>query len=1136
MPRTLQTGVFQVSRQTRILCLIVSVVFCLVMILTGGERAGAAGGNLDTSFNPGGAGVDGIVYAVAVLPDGKTLIGGGFSSYNGNAAASDSITRLNANGTLDTTFNPGGLGVNGTVNAIAVQPDGKILIGGQFTHYNGDGAASDGIVRLNSNGTLDTTFNYGGAGADLTVFAMAVQADGKVIIGGSFLSYNGGAAIRIARLNTNGTLDATFNPGGAGTDGIVLAIAVQPDGKAIIGGAFTSYNGNAAASDYVMRLSGNGARDTSFNVGGAGADFNVNALAVQPGGKIVIGGGFSSYNGNGAASDRIARLNTNGTLDTTFNSGGAGADSAVYAVAVQTDGKVLLGGQFTSYNSDSAASDYVARLNANGTLDTSFNYGGAGADNKVNAVAVQPDGKVVIGGEFTSYNGNAAVGDFVARLLPATGAIAFSSATYNVDETGGNAAFALTRTGGTDNRAVAKVTLTNGTTTAADYRLQPGTLDTTFNYGGVGADSDVLAVALQPDGKALIGGYFTSYNGNAAASDYVTRLNSNGTLDTTFNPGGAGAGSTVHAIAVQPDGKIIMVGDFTSYNGNAAASDRVARLNANGTLDTSFNPGGQGLNSSTFAVAVQPDGKILIGGFFTGYNGDSAASDKIARLNANGTLDTTFNYGGAGPDFMVLSIAVQPDGKIIIGGYFVSYNGDGAASDSVMRLNADGTLDTTFNPGGAGADAQVNGVVLQPDGKILIVGYFTSYNGNGAASNNIARLNANGTLDTTFNPGGAGTDYAVLGIALQADGKIIIGGFFTSYNGNGAASDEISRLNSNGTLDTTFNPGGAGVSIQVNELAVQADGKIIIGGQITDYNGDPAAPDNVARLAGDLFVTWPAGDASNKIVQLPIVNDAVYEGNETLNLALSILAGGATLGAPATSVLTIVDNETQPTLSINNVTVTEGNSGVANATFTVSLSGASSKSVTVKYATANVTATAPADYTAVPLTTLTFAPGQTSKTVNVAVKGDLIDELDESFKVVLSNPTNASIGTPLGAGVGGIIDNDTSAITVTNAAVTEPDSGTIGMVFTVKLSVANNRTVTVKYQTANNTAVAPADYTAVGLTTLTFSPGETSKTVTVLVKGETLKEPHETLFVNLSSPVNATIADNQGQGTILNDD
>ena len=314
-------------------------------------------------------------------------------------------------------------------------------------------------------------------------------------------------AIRIARLNTNGTLDATFNPGGAGTDGIVLAIAVQPDGKAIIGGAFTSYNGNAAASDYVMRLSGNGARDTSFNVGGAGADFNVNALAVQPGGKIVIGGGFSSYNGNGAASDRIARLNPNGTLDTTFNSGGAGADSAVYAVAVQTDGKVLLGGQFTSYNSDSAASDYVARLNANGTLDTSFNYGGAGADNEVNAVAVQPDGKVVIGGEFTSYNGNAAVGDFVARLLPATGAMSPLLCHLQRGRDGRQRGFAYARTGGTDNRAVAKVTLTNGTTTAADYRLQPGTLDTTFNYGGVGADSDVLAVALQPEGQALIGGY-----------------------------------------------------------------------------------------------------------------------------------------------------------------------------------------------------------------------------------------------------------------------------------------------------------------------------------------------------------------------------------------------------------------------------------------------------------------------------------------------------------------------------------------------------------------------------------------------------------------------------------------------------
>ncbi len=1115
-------------------CLIVSVVFCLVIILTGGERVGAAGGNLDTSFNPGGAGVDGIVYAVAVLPDGKTLIGGGFSSYNGNGAASDGIARLNANGTLDTTFNPGGLGVNGTVYAIAVQPDGKILIGGQFTHYNGDSAASDGVARLNASGTLDTTFNYGGAGADLTVFAMALQADGKVIIGGSFTNYNGGAAIRIARLNTNGTLDATFNPGGAGADGLVLAIALQADGKAIIGGAFTSYNGNAAASDYVMRLNTNGTRDTSFNSGGAGANFFVLALAVQPGGKIIIGGAFDSYNGDGAASDKIARLNTNGKLDTTFNPGGGGADLAVNAVALQADGRLLLGGQLTSYNSDGAASDYVIRLNANGTLDTTFNYGGAGADNVVRAVAVQADGKIVIGGEFTTYNGDAAASDFVARLLPATGTLAFSAATYSVDETAGAAAFALTRTGGTDNKVVAKVTLTNGTTTAADYRSQPGTLDTTFNAGGAGPNSDVLAMALQPDGKAIIGGYFTSYNGNAAASDYVARLNTNGTLDTTFNAGGLGADSTVNAIAVQPDGKIIIGGDFNSYNGNAAASDKVARLNANGTLDTSFNPGGQGANSSTFAVAVQPDGKILIGGFFTGYNGDSAASDKIARLNANGTLDTTFNYGGAGPDFTVLSIAVQPDGKIIIGGYFVSYNGDGAASDSVMRLNADGTLDTTFNPGGAGADSQVNMVALQPDGKILIGGFFTSYNGNGAASDNVTRLNSNGTLDTTFNPGGAGTDFGVLGTALQPDGKIIIWGFFNSYNGNAAASDRVARLSANGTLDTTFNPGGAGVNVQVNELAVQADGKIIIGGQFTDYNGDPAASDNVARLLGDLFAIWPAGDASNKIVQLPIVNDAIYEGNETANLALSIISGGATLGAPATSVLTIVDNETQPKLSINNVTVTEGNSGALNANFTVTLSGPTTKTVTVKYATANATAIAPADYTAKALTTLTFSPGQTSKTVAVSVKGDLIDELDETFKVVLSAPTNAIIAA--GAGVGTITDNDAATISINNVSVTEPDSGTVGMVFTVKLSLASSRTVTVKYQTANGTATAPADYTAKALTTLSFSAGQTTKTFTVLVKGELVVEPNETLFVNLSSPVNATISDSQGQGTILNDD
>ena len=1143
MPRTLQPTVFHVSRQTRLFYLMISVLFCLTLVLTGGRRAGAAGGDLDPSFNPGGVGASSGVNAIAVQPNGKIIIAGAFSSYNGDSAASNNIARLNADGTLDATFNNGGAGTDGAVIAVAVQPDGKVLIGGFFNTYNGSTASGANITRLNPNGTRDTTFNYQGSGANNILYSIALQPDGKIIIAGEFTDYNGDAAASdyVTRLNTNGTLDTTFNPGGAGPNGAVRAVAVRPDGKIVIGGEFTSYNGNAALSDCVARLNADGTRDASFNPGGLGADNGVRALALQPDGRVVIGGHFTTYNGDPSASDRVARINANGTLDTTFNYGGAGADLTVYAVAAQVDGKVVIGGDFTSYNDDSAVADHIVRLGKDGTLDPTFNPGGAGTNGVVHAAAVQADGRVVIGGDFTSYNGDPAASDHVARLLPATGELAFSSASYSVAEMAANALITLMRTGGTDNKVVAKVTLADNTTSPADYHFKPGTLDAAFNPGGAGANGSVYAVALQPDGKIIIGGNFTNYNGNTAASDFVVRLNANGTPDTSFNPGGAGANSSVYAVAVQPDGKIIIGGLFTRYNGNTAASDHVARLNANGTLDTSFNPGGAGTNSYVYAVAVQPDGKILIAGTFDSYNGDDAASDNVARLNADGTLDTSFNPGGAGAYGSVTAVALQPDGKIIIGGGFTLYNANlgsntayGAASDGIARLNANGRLDTSFNPNKWGTDTSVSAVAVQPDGKILIGGFFNTYNG--AAPSRVTRVSAGGTLDTTFNPGGAGPNSAVRAVVLQPDGKIIIAGHFTSYNGDAAASNGIARLNANGTLDTSFNPGGTGVEAfkDVQAVALQPDGKILIGGFFTDYNGDPAASDYIARLGGDLFVTWPAGDASNKTVLLPIVNDVVDEDDETLDLALSIVAGGATLGAPASSVLTIVDNEAQPKLSINNVTVTENNTNTRDAVFTVKLSGANSKPVTVNYQTVDATATAPADYTALPLTTLTFSPGETSKIINVLVKGDMVDELNETFKVVLSSPTNATIA--VSQGIGTITDNDTATISIKDVSVTEPDSGTTAMTFTVKLSLASSRTVTVKYATANGTAAAPADYTAVAPTTLSFSPGQMNKTVTVSVKGELIVEPNETLFVNLSSPVNATIADNQGQGTILNDD
>ncbi len=219
--------------------------------------------------------------------------------------------------------------------------------------------------------------------------------------------------------------------------------------------------------------------------------------------------------------------------------------------------------------------------------------------------------------------------------------------------------------------------------------------------------------------------------------------------------------------------------------------------------------------------------------------------------------------------------------------------------------------------------------------------------------------------------------------------------------------------------------------------------------------------------------------------------------------------------------------------------MTEGNAAVI-ANFTVSLSTQSGQTVTVKYATANGTATAPADYTARALTTLTFAPGEITKTVPVSIVGDTRDEPAENFKLQLSSPTKAIIAAGAGVGTCTINDNDpTPSITIDNKTVTEPDTGTVNAVFTVKLSAASNQTVTVKYATANGTtnpATAGTDYTAVALTTLSFTPGQISKTVIVPVKGDTVAEANETFFVNLSAPTNATIADPQGLGTITNDD
>ena len=248
----------------------------------------------------------------------------------------------------------------------------------------------------------------------------------------------------------------------------------------------------------------------------------------------------------------------------------------------------------------------------------------------------------------------------------------------------------------------------------------------------------------------------------------------------------------------------------------------------------------------------------------------------------------------------------------------------------------------------------------------------------------------------------------------------------------------------------------------------------------------------------------------------------------------TLIGPDGTVYAINQAILNAVGRTRLPTLSINDVNIAEGNTGTTLAVFTVTLSAASNQTVTVDYATADGTAAAPGDYTATS-GTLTFAPGVTSRTVSVAVQGDTRNEANETFFVNLSAPSNATIAD--GQGRGTILDNDTTlpTLSINNVNVTEGSTGTTSAVFTVTLSVASGRTVTVNYATASGTATAPGDYTAKS-GTLTFNPGITSQTLAVSVVSDTVKEKTENFFVDLSNPTNATIATGRGRANITNDD
>ncbi|NBT48103.1 MAG: hypothetical protein EBT07_09875 [Actinobacteria bacterium] len=353
----------------------------------------------------------------------------------------------------------------------------------------------------------------------------------------------------------------------------------------------------------------------------------------------------------------------------------------------------------------------------------------------------------------------------------------------------------------------------------------PGALEPNISTG-FSVNGAVHSLAVQGDGKIVIVGDFTQVN--SVSKNRIARLNSDWTLDTAFATG-TGANSSIYSVALQSDNKVIISGYFSSIHG--ISTEYIARLNADGALDASFNPG-LGPDSYAQVIALQSDGKIIIGGSFRSYNGMS--QENLARINADGSLDLAFRTT---PNSSIYDIKVLGNGKIIIAGDFSTING--ITKSGVALLNTDGTLDESYNTGSGSSG--VRAIAIQSDGKTVIAGYFTTFSG--INRNRVARLNADGSVDTTFDPGN-GPNGTVNSLSIDQNGWVVIGGDFTSVQDTYCF--RIGRLNPTGTIDTTFKTGlGANGSV---EKSISIGSSVIICGSFSTFGG--AAKSYLLKLIG----------------------------------------------------------------------------------------------------------------------------------------------------------------------------------------------------------------------------------------------------------------------------------------------
>jgi uncharacterized delta-60 repeat protein len=804
----------------------------------------------DPTYQPNPVTISTRVYAALPLAGGKWLAGGEFVQWDSSLRSS--LARLNADLTLDSGYTPPV--INGVIYALALAPDGSVYIGGDFTAV--DGHRRPGLAKLTPTLTLDLTWQPKDSPAALTqVSALAVQADGKPLV--ARMSFTTGALAAgnvLRRLNLDGTLDGTFSTTVtlSGTARIYQLIA-EPSGAVVMTGAFTSVNSGTQTN--IARVDSTGVLDINFG-GSSGANNTVNSITRLSDGRFLVGGNFTTIAGQ--PRNRVAILTTAGAADGSFIPANTGnTNGGVLGAARLSDGRVLIGGTFTSYSGTTAFG--LIRLTAGGAFDATFSAGGA-----------TPVG-------FTSTTAGRNL-----MLFPIAGdAVAMFGNFQSVLNT----------------RRIGVAVLNAGVSGDGSLANPPSSLLYRPAYAN--------AAFLQSDGKLTLFGSMQAANGSTNLNQ-MARFNLDGTVDGTFP---AGEGVTLNGLSVfgfyrvvrQSDGKYVGIGDFVSYGGEPA--NRLVRINADGTRDHSFEVGG---GPSNYIVPIYPlaGGKLLFhsipAGFF--YNGSGAVG--LLRLNADGSRDTTFNPGTAFGASSAAVVLEQPgSGKIYAAGNFLTYNG--VSAPGIVRINADGSLDTTFTLPTAVTGGSISVMTWLRDGRIALGGTFTSYNG--TTVNRLAIISADGVLDNTFT-----ADAVITGtvgqVLEQEDGKLIVTGDFP--NGPPAY-----RLSATGAVDNTFAlrgvtgwPGNSGSALR---LIMDGDGQLYAYGatlslnygaaqSLLRFNTTPTAPtvttppaSSIVSLGGSTVLSVRAGGTGPYTYQWRLDGDDIEGATDSVLFLSNITAGQA---------------------------------------------------------------------------------------------------------------------------------------------------------------------------------------------------------------------------------------------------